>query len=218
MRRLLALLAFFLIPAMTPRAAPISVTFKLIELEKPDRPLAGVPVRIVLGKVADWQGPNAGRRFVTDSKGEAHFTAGGIVDRRWRTVPLGTTGLSVPKRADHIMIALELEQLVPTASGKYKHYQWLHTLDIDCYTSSDCSTSDIVAVYTRDKKGRFTVKGEPGPAGYGHPGLKMPELGGMILSDPGYKVSDFFLAPADSSRKRWNLRLTLERRPAPVMR
>ncbi len=89
----------------------VDVHFKLTELERPDRPLTGVPVRLVLGAVADWQGPNAGYRFVTGAGGEAHFSAAGVVDRRWKMVPYAMTGLSFPRRMDHMMIAAELEQL-----------------------------------------------------------------------------------------------------------
>jgi len=192
----------------------VDVEFKLTELERMDCPLANVPVRLVLGQSADWQDPNAGQRFVTDAKGEAHFTAPGIVDRRWQMVNVAMTGLSVPKRADHIMLAVELEQLVPAAGGGYRHLQWLHTMDIDCFGPSDCATSDITNVYTRAGTGRFSVQGSM------EHGLKMPELGGMVLSGPGYKLGGFFLSPADgdASRKRWKLQLTLQRKPAPVLR
>ena len=169
-------------------------------------------MRLVPG-AADWQDPNAGHRFVTDAQGEAHFTTPGVVDRRMRMAPYAMTGVSVPKRVDHMQIAVELEQLVPTAGGDYHHYQWLHTLDIDCYTNSNCATSDITAVYTRDAQGRFTRKGR-----YDNQGLSMPELGGMLLGAPGYKAADFFLSTADPERKRWTLRIMLQRKLAPVLR
>lgn len=194
------------------QAVTVDINFKLTELEKVDHPLAGVAVRLVPG-AADWQDPNAGQRFITDAKGEAHFTAPGVVDRRMRMAPYAMTGVSVPKRVDHMQIAVELEQLVPTAGGDYHHYQWLHTLDIDCYTASDCATSDITAVYTRDAQGRFMRKGR-----YDNQGLSMPELGGMMLGGPNYKAADFFLSTADPERKRWTLRLMLQRKPAPVWR
>jgi hypothetical protein len=192
----------------------IDVSFKMTELERIDRPLAGVPVRLVLGEVADWQGPNAGHRFVTGDDGAANFTVDGVVDRRWRMVPYAMTGLSFPTRSDHIMIAAELEQLIPTASGEYRHLQWLHTMDIDCYASDTCATSDITAVYTRDAKGRFTRRGQ-----WSTPrGLIVPELGGMALSGPSYKTAGLYLSPASPDRKHWKLELTLQRKPAPVWR
>jgi hypothetical protein len=97
---------------------------------------------------------------------------------------------------------MELDQLVPTAGGQYNHYQWLHTLHIDCYSAYQCATTDIGAIYSRDAQGRFTRPGEM-------------NLGGL-----GYKTADVFLSPAenDPSRKRWNLKLIVQRRPAPVGR
>jgi hypothetical protein len=197
----------------------VDVSFQMTELERPDRPLAGVPVRLVVGEVADWQGPDAGHRFVTGPEGDAKFTVDGVVDRRWNMVPYGMTGLSFPKRSDHVMIAAELEQLIPTAGGEYRHFQWLYTLDLDCYTTDSCATSDITEVYTRDAKGRFTVRGQRESSGPRLPGgLKMPELGGMVLTGPGYKAADFFLSPAGPDRKRWRVKLTLQRKPPPVWR
>ena len=43
-------------------------------------PLAGEAVRLVLGEGANWQNPDAGRKFLTDEKGEAHFTMDGLMD------------------------------------------------------------------------------------------------------------------------------------------
>jgi len=186
------------------RRGPVTldVDFQLTELEAPDRPLASVPVRLVLGKGPHWQSPDAGHCFVTGVNGEAHFTAEGWVDVRWRMVPYAMTGLSFPRCMDHITIGAELEQLAPTASGEYRRFQCLHTLDIDRYTESQCATSGITAVYTRDSRGWFTEPCQP------------------VLNPPGYKTADFFLTPvpSDPPRKHWNLKLILQRRPAPVWR
>ena len=76
------MLAFLSSVSIHAQTVPVDVAFKMTELEKPDRPLAGVPVRPVLGEVANWQGPTAGHRFVTDARGEAQFTVAGVVDRR----------------------------------------------------------------------------------------------------------------------------------------
>lgn len=196
------------------QTVPIDVSFKMTELEKADHPLAGVPVRLVLGQVSDWQGPDAGHRFVTGADGTATFTMQGIVDRRWRMVPYAMTGLSFPKRMDHLWIAAELEQLIPTREGAYRHLQWLHTMEIDCYSADTSATSDISEIYTRDDKGRFARRGDYRPLDR----LIMPDLGGMALGGPGYKASDFFLSPASEDRKHWKVRLTLQRKPAPVLR
>jgi hypothetical protein len=93
---MLALVSSVSIDAQT---VPVDVAFKMTELEKPDRPLAGVPVRLVLGEMFNWQGLTAGHRFVTSLWPE------------W--APYAMTGLSFPRRSDHVMIAAELEQLIP---------------------------------------------------------------------------------------------------------
>ena len=60
-------------PTVRAQPVPLDVTFKLTDLDY--KPVAGAPVRIVFGSDLDWQAPNAGRRFVTDAKGEHRFRA-----------------------------------------------------------------------------------------------------------------------------------------------
>ena len=194
------------------KTVAIDVDFRLTPLEK-NEGLAGVPVRLVLGDARGWQDADAGHRFVTDADGRAHFTMTGTVDRRWTWQPIAQTGLSIPSRSDHLQIAAELEQPIPRADGHFDRYPWLHVMDIDCMTPSDCSTSDITGVYTRDASGRFTRGGE-----WRGTDLSMPELNGMLLTGAHYKASDFFLSTSDPARNKWNLRLVLQRKPDPVRR
>jgi len=190
----------------------VDVDFRLTPLESND-PIPGVPVRLVLGSPG-WQGKDAGYRFVTDADGRAKFSTTGVVDRRWRMVPVAMTPISLPQRSDHILVAAELEQPIPRKDGGYDHVQWLHTLELDC-TANQCATSDITWIYTRDAAGNFTrmlqYASESG-------GLTVPELNGMVLGGPGYKAADFWLATEDPARKKWDLRLVLQKRPAPVLR
>ncbi|HTK94670.1 MAG TPA: hypothetical protein VL382_03455 [Terriglobales bacterium] len=196
-------------------AEPVNITvdFRLTPLESND-PLPNVPVRLVFGAAPGWQNKDAGYRFVTDADGRAKFTTTGVVDRRWRMEPVAMTPLSWPKRSNHIMIAAELDQPVPQKDGTYSHMPWLHTLDLDC-DSSQCATSDIVWIYTRDAQGNFTrpveYVGEPSS-------LSAPELNGMLLGGPGYKAADFWLSTDDPQRKQWDVKLVLQRRPPPVLR
>ena len=97
------------------RAQPVSldVQFKLIDMES--KPIPGQPVRLVFGAGKDWQGANAGNRFVTDGNGEAVFTTPAAIDRRWTSVPVGFTGASKPVRVDHLQIAAELERVLDEA-------------------------------------------------------------------------------------------------------
>lgn len=206
MNSVLVLLPYLLMQA--PLAA-VQVEFRLIDPES-RQGLAGVPVRLVLGQTPGWQAPNAGHRFVTDANGEARFTADGLVDRRWRMAPYAMTGLSRPRRSDHMLVAAELEQVVPAAGGETNRYQWLHTLDIDCDSATECSSSGITTVYTRDAQGGFTSQGQSAGGG-----LKMPELGGLVLNGPGYRIESVSLSP-EPEQKGWRLKLTLLRNPPPV--
>jgi len=45
-------------------------------------------------------------------------------------------------------------------------------------------------------------------------------MGELVLSDPGYNVTDFFLSQAqgEPARKRWTVRFMLQRKPVPVLR
>lgn len=198
----------------------LDVDFALVPYEDfskrqlgPEDKLAGVPVRLVLSKQADWQAPDAGMRFVTDEQGRAHFTTSGTVDLSWQSVNVGFTGLSVFKHAPHIWMAAELEQLVPRAAGGYDNHQWLHTMEIHCLTESDCTTSGITGMYAKDREGRFTLAGENS----GH-GLRMPDVANAVLAGPGYDTSGLFLSTDDPEQRRWKLRITLRRKPALVLR
>jgi len=174
--------------------------------------IPGVPVSLVLGDAPGWQDPGAGHRFVTGGSGEAAFSTTGRIDRRWVLVPYGFTGLSFPHRVDHLRIAAELEQLIPEPDGSYRPCQWLHVIDLVRHSSTDCATSGISRIYTRDARGRFTRTGQ-----FIGRDIKMPELGGMRLNGLSYKTSGLFLQP-DHGRTRWKLDLTLQRIHPPIRR
>ena len=83
------------------QTVPIEVRFRLLDATDPYAelpPLAGAKVRLVLGQSPDWQKAEAGRRFVTDAKGEAHFTMDGFVDTRRQSRNIGFTPLSWSSR------------------------------------------------------------------------------------------------------------------------
>jgi hypothetical protein len=208
---LLALAPSLLLRGQT---AAIDVHFKLTDLEY--KPLANVPVRLAFsGGQSDWQGAEAGNRFVTDVNGEAHFAATAAVDRRWNSQNVGLTGVSLPIRTDHVFIAAELERTFPGIGA----LRWVYTMDVFRDASGDCSTSDIDAIYTKDAKGRFARKIEQTRLSPGLYSWKAPELKGMVFSAPGYQAWDFMLSPEDGAeRKRWKLKLSLKRAPEPVRR
>jgi len=192
--------------------ATVQVDFRLTAFESPQG-IADVPVRLVLGAGADALQPGHGQRFTTDADGRARFTLPVPIDRRWISVPVAQTGLSLPKRADHLRVALELTQALPQADGRVLAVPWLHLLDIDCTEGGTCSSRDIVEVFAADAHGQWTR-----PLRFGQTSPQVPELGGLALSGPGYRLADFQLAPVNAERRQWTLRLVLQQRPVPVRR
>lgn len=185
------------------QAVQLEVQFKLTDLDY--RPLAGEPVRVVLGG-GDWQAPEAGHAFQTDSQGEGHFTVSAALDRRWRQPHGATVSLpSLPEHTLHLMAAAELS---------YAGHRWLYAVDLCRFKNGDVM-QDGFEVYTRDGKGRFAVK-TPNKAG----DWRMADLNGLALSSPGNQPWQAFLEPVDETANppKWRLKLAFKRAPAPVMR
>lgn len=196
----------------TAQPATVLVDFRLTRLES-DEGIPGAAVRLVLGDAVDLRQPGTGHRFVTDADGRARFTMPAMIDRRWISVPVAQTGLSVPRRADHLRVAAELEQTLPMADGRLLVQPWLHVLDIDCTSADACSTTDIGIAYAPDANGQWTR-----PVLFGQTSAQVPELGGLVLDSPGYRTADFLLTPDGADRRRWTLRLVFQRKPVPVRR
>jgi hypothetical protein len=51
-------------------------------------------------------------------------------------------------------------------------------------------------------------------------GWRMADLGGMVLTTPGYQLAHVALLPdeTDSTHQRWSLRVAFQRQPAPTQR
>jgi hypothetical protein len=103
------------------QAVTLEVVRRITDLEQ--RPLAGLPARLVFGSDAGWQGGASGRRLVTDSRGEACSTGNVTLDSRDRKVPTNfvTSVLSGKQKTDHLLIGAELE---------YAGFRWLYTIDL----------------------------------------------------------------------------------------
>jgi hypothetical protein len=208
------LMAFTLFSAKA-QPVPLDVNFKMIDIE--NKPLAGVPVRLVFGSGPEWQSPNAGNRFVTDAKGEAHFTTKVVIERRWQSQNVGFTPLSVPIRTDHVRVAAELEQKFPVDTGEgYRSIQMLLTMDIDCNRDGDCSTHDFTAIYLPDATGRFARRPERFQS---YEAWRIEEFGGLVMWGLGYKAADFLMtADPDHPDGKRTLQLAFKRQPLPVRR
>ena len=181
----------------------LEVHFKLTDLEY--HPLPGAAVRLVFGVQPGWQNPDAGRRFVTDAKGEYRFRTTAVIDQRLRKMPTNFVRslLSRKQNTDHVAVATELE---------YAGYRRLYALDLYRFPDGTTALLDGFSVYTRDPLGRFSI-----PAAHDASGWWMVDLNGMVLTTPGYEPSEFLLQP-DPAGEGWSLRLTFKRWPAPALR
>jgi hypothetical protein len=197
----------------------IDVNFSLLSMKdnysQPD-PLPGAIVRPVLGAGPDWQNPTAGRKFVTDDKGEAHFTMDGLIDMRWRSRNVGFTPFSIPVRSEHMQIATELEHKLPAEKeGEYKTFRWVLTMDLDCFKEGTCSTSGLMGIYTPDSQGRFTkALARQG----GNEAWKVPELNDKVIWGMNYQVADFLMTTDPADQKKRNLQLAFKRMPPAILR
>lgn len=192
--------------------APIRLDVDFMLTDDDNIPLAGVPVRFVFG-TPDWRAPEAGLRIITDQKGAARLTVPAVVARRWSSVNIGFTGLSMPFRGDHLAVGVELAYVLPRRDGGETTFHWLYTANIIRMPDGDCSTGDLDRVYAAEPDGRFTKLVGVNAAGPNFTG----RVDDWALSSAGYRLSDFMLSrPADEG-KPWRLRLAVKRHPKPVI-
>jgi hypothetical protein len=184
----------------------LTVEFKLTDLD--GTPLPSAPARLVFGSTADWQGANAGHRFVTDARGTHRFTTSVVLDKQWRKLPtnFASSLVSLPEQTDHLTVGAELE---------YATFRWLYAVDVYRFPRGGDVLLDGFSVYTRDARGAFTNKAKQDSGGW-----KMSDLGGLALTHPGHEPWNFMLQPdpADPSHRRWTLRIAFKRSPEPVRR
>ena len=196
-----------MVVAVTAQASTVSldVSFKLTDLDY--KPLAGMPARVVFGSDANWQNPNAGHRFVTDANGEAHWVAQVDLEEKMKKMPSNFVGslLSGPQKAYYLRVGAEMT---------YFEHRWLYTVDLYRFAGGDTMLDDN-AVYTRDERSTFTRKAKKDKNGW-----TMPDMGGLVLTMPGYEAWNFALDPdlADPAHHRWTLKLSFKKAPEPVRR
>jgi hypothetical protein len=208
----LAVAVFVVVRTGAGREVMLDVEFKLTDIDY--HPLAGVPLRLVLG-ARDWQSADAGIRIVTGTDGTAKFATQALIDRRWNFSNIGFTPFSIPFRADHIAVAAELPFVLPKKGGDDIVHHWLYTADIDRMPDGDCSSDDLDDVYDLGPDGRFNKFVGSNAAGPNFNAL----VDGWSLSGAGYQLWEFMLAPneADQTGRHWHLKLAIKRRPKPVL-
>jgi hypothetical protein len=194
------------------RTITLDVDFKLTDIDY--KPLAGVPLRLVLG-AKDFKAREAGVRIVTAADGTAKFTTQALIDRRWNFTNIGFTPFSMPFRADHIAVAAELTFAMPRKDADDIIHHWLYTADIDRLPDGDCSSDDLDKVYEAGPDGSFSALVGSNAAGPNFHTL----VDGWILSNAGYQMWDFELEPDknDPKGRHWHLKLAIKRMPKPVL-
>ena len=183
----------------------LAVTFTLTDLDY--KPLAGVPVRVVFGSDPNWQQADGGHRLVTDATGEARWETRVELEEQMKKVPTNFVGslLSGPQKAQYLRVGAEMT---------YFERPWLYTVDLYRFAGGD-TLQDDSAVYTRDERGAFTHKAKQDKNGW-----TMADMGGLVLTMPGFEAWTFALDPdpADPTQKRWTLKLAFKKAPPPVRR
>jgi hypothetical protein len=89
----------------------------------------------------------------------------GLIDTRWRSRNIGFTPFSMPSRADHMKIAVELEHnFPPEREGPLKVFRWVLTMDLDCFRGQ-CSTVGFMGFIRRMLRAvlRSPWRGKAGP-------------------------------------------------------
>lgn len=201
--------------AGTSHADPIQldVTFKLTDQDY--QPLANRTVRIAFSG-QDWQSPDAGQRVTTDAQGTAHFTATVTLDQQTQWRNIGFTPFSWPSKTDHLLIAAEMERVLPV-DGKDQTFHWLYTENIFHFASGETSGGYVDAIFTKDASGRFTRRLEPNLGN-----LQMAQRSDLedraIAGDEGYVPADFGLDvdESDPAHPHWTLSLAFKEMPPPI--
>ena len=208
---LAGLLAF--VGAAHAETITLHVTFKLTDDQY--QPLAGQSVRLAFSG-QDWQSPTAGQRVVTDAKGEAHLTATVAIDRHLESKPVGMTPFSVPVGADRLLIAAEMERVLPL-DGHDRSFRWLYVENVNRRPGGETSGGYIDAIYAKGPKGRFDKPLEPN-LGTLHMNQRTDPDQRAIAGDVGYVPADFGLErdDTDKAHPRWTLSLAFKRMPRPV--
>jgi hypothetical protein len=188
---------------------PVKVDFTLLDVKDsynpPYPPLAGETVRLVLGESPNWQNPDAGHKFVTDEKGEAHFTMDARIAPSWIWRNVGFSPISLPVRAEHVKIGVELAHRFDD-----KTFRWMLTMDLDCEKRGPCSTVGFMGIYPPDARGRFTkALVRQGST----ESWAVPELNGKIIWGMRYELAGFLMALDENDPNKRTLQLAIKRLP-----
>lgn len=185
---------------MSQPAVVVEVRFRL-QLED-GTPVAGAPVRLVMGEGPGWQAAEAGARLQTDARGEARLPVSVPLGQRRRKLPTNFFTQLASARQDtlHITVAAELP---------YMGRPWLYAATVDRFPNGTSVQLEGTRVFGPDPQGRFT---QPGRLVEGD--WVLPGVDGR-LTVPGHVVRHLVLEPVPTG---WRLEVVLYRQPEPVRR
>jgi hypothetical protein len=187
------------------RVVPFEV--RCIVTDRENRPLEGVEVRLVLGAGPAVHEAGRGVVFRTDSQGK-HVTqlSGELAPGAMKRPTNFVDSLFSRKEAtDDLQLAAELE---------YFGTRFLYVIRLHRFREEHAVLYGRFSVYTPDERGNFTREVTQDKDG----GWRFPGFGGLVLSDPGYRLAGgmFFPDEADSTGRRWVLECRFMRSPDPV--
>jgi hypothetical protein len=110
------------------------------------KPVTGLPVRVVLSSDPQWQGPDAGTRYVTDERGR-------VRDSRPVRMEKKRVGLDIPL-VTHAAVGFDIGIQVETGKGM----PLLYTLTLDEVKKAHGTLISNTQVFTRGADGGFTRK------------------------------------------------------------
>jgi hypothetical protein len=189
------------------RVVPFEV--RCIVTDRENRPLEGVEVRLGLRSGPAGREIGGGAVFRTDAQGKHVTQLSGELTRGAVKRPTNFVDslFSRKETTDDLQLAAELE---------YFGTRLLYVIKLHRFREERAVLHYRFSVYTRDERGNFTREVTQDKDG----GWRFPGFGGLVLSDPGYRLAGgmFYPDEADPAGQRWILECRLMRSPDPVRR
>jgi hypothetical protein len=189
------------------RIVPFEV--RCIVTDRDNRPLENVGVRLMLDSGDIVHEAGRGIVFRTDSEGKHVARLSGALTPGAMKRPTNFVDslFSRKEATDDLQLAAELE---------YLGTRLLYVIQLHRFREESAVLYYGFSVFTLDEKGNFTREVVPDKDG----GWRFPNLGGLVVSDPGYRLAGglFYPDEADPTGQRWIFDCRLMRSPDSVRR
>lgn len=189
------------------RVVPFEV--RCIVTDRDNRPLEGVDVRLMLDSGPVVHEAGRGVVFRTDPEGKhvARLSGALTPGAMKRPTNFMDSLFSRKEATDDLQLAAELE---------YLGTRLLYVIQLHRFREEPAVLYYGFSVYAQDERGNFTREVKQDKDG----GWRFPGLGGLVCSDPGYRLAGglFYPDEADPAGERWIFECRLMRSPEPVRR